>query len=61
MTSLDAVTAWIDNYRAAWSSNDAAQVAALFAEDAAYFPEPFATPWRGRDEIVAKWLDRGES
>ena len=58
MTGLDAVTAWIDNYRAAWSSNDPAQVAALFTEDAAYFPEPFGTPWRGRDEIVAKWLER---
>jgi uncharacterized protein (TIGR02246 family) len=58
MTSLDAVTAWIDDYRAAWSSNDPGRIAGLFAEDAVYFPEPFATPWRGRDEIVARWLDR---
>jgi ketosteroid isomerase-like protein len=58
MTNLDAVTAWIDNYRTAWSTNDPGQIAGLFAEDAAYFPEPFATPWRGRDEIVARWLDR---
>ena len=58
MTSLDAVTAWIENYRAAWTSNDPARIADLFAEDAAYFPEPFATPWRGRDEIVGKWLER---
>ena len=58
MTSLDAVTAWIENYRAAWTSNDPGQVAELFTDDAAYFPEPFATPWRGRDEIVAKWLER---
>jgi ketosteroid isomerase-like protein len=58
MTNLDAVTAWIEKYRAAWTSNDPEQVAGLFAEDAAYFPEPFAPPWRGRDEIVAKWLER---
>jgi len=58
MTDLDAVTAWIDNYQAAWSSNDPERIAGLFAEDAAYFPEPFATPWRGRAEIVEKWLAR---
>jgi ketosteroid isomerase-like protein len=58
MTSLDAVTAWIGNYQAAWTSNDPEQIAGLFAEDAAYFPEPYATPWRGRAEIVKKWLAR---
>lgn len=58
MTNLDAVTAWVDNYRRAWASNDPDEIAGLFAEDAAYFPEPWATPWRGRDAIVAKWLER---
>jgi len=58
MTSLDAVTAWIENYQAAWTSNDAEQIGNLFAEDAAYFPEPFGTPWRGRDQIVEQWLAR---
>jgi ketosteroid isomerase-like protein len=58
MTSLDAVTAWIENYRAAWTSNDAEQIGNLFAEDAAYFPEPFGTPWRGRAQIVERWLAR---
>ncbi|HET6532784.1 MAG TPA: nuclear transport factor 2 family protein [Actinoplanes sp.] len=58
MTSSDAVTTWLGNYRAAWESNDPAQIGDLFTEDATYFPEPFAQPWRGRDEIVARWLDR---
>jgi ketosteroid isomerase-like protein len=58
MTSLDAVTAWIDNYRQAWSTNDPDRIGDLFTADAAYFPEPFSPPWRGRDEIVAKWLQR---
>ena len=58
MTGLDAVTAWIDNYRAAWASNDPAQIGALFTEDAEYFPEPYAPPWRGREQIVERWLDR---
>ena len=48
MTNLDAVTAWITKYQAAWTSNDPEQIAGLFAEDAEYFPEPFAAPWRGR-------------
>jgi uncharacterized protein (TIGR02246 family) len=56
MTNLDAVTAWVRNYRVAWESNDPHHIGGLFAEDAAYFPEPYARPWLGRDEIVAKWL-----
>ncbi len=56
MTSLDAVTAWVGNYRKAWESNDPQDIADLFAEDAAYFTEPFAKPWIGRDKIVTKWL-----
>jgi ketosteroid isomerase-like protein len=58
VTSLDAVTAWIESYQRAWASNDPAEIGDLFAEDAAYFPEPWATPWRGRDDIVAQWLAR---
>jgi uncharacterized protein (TIGR02246 family) len=58
MTSLDAVTAWVQNYRRAWESNDAEHIGGLFAEDAAYFTEPYAKPWLGRDHIVAQWLDR---
>jgi uncharacterized protein (TIGR02246 family) len=57
MTSLDAVTAWVEKYRVAWESNDPDDIGGLFADDAAYFTEPYAKPWLGRDEIVAKWLD----
>jgi uncharacterized protein (TIGR02246 family) len=56
MTSLDAVTAWVENYRKAWESNHPHDIANLFAEDAAYFTEPFAKPWLGRDAIVEGWL-----
>jgi uncharacterized protein (TIGR02246 family) len=56
MTSLDAVTAWVQNYRAAWESNDPEEIGNLFAEDAAYFTEPYAKPWLGRAQIVKKWL-----
>lgn len=57
MTNLDAVTAWVQSYRVAWESNDPHDIGGLFADDAAYFTEPFAKPWVGRDEIVAKWLE----
>jgi uncharacterized protein (TIGR02246 family) len=56
MSSLDAVTAWVANYRKAWESNDPDDIGGLFAEDAAYFTEPFAEPWLGRDKIVENWL-----
>ncbi|MBI2238097.1 MAG: hypothetical protein HYU54_06185 [Actinobacteria bacterium] len=37
-------------------SNDPDEVAALFAEDAAYSYGPFREPNRGRDAIVAEWV-----
>jgi ketosteroid isomerase-like protein len=47
---------WLDGYFAAWISNDAEDVAALFAEDAVYSVGPFADAWKGRDEIVRRWI-----
>jgi ketosteroid isomerase-like protein len=49
---------WIRGYRAAWESNDPVAIGALFAEDAVYYTEPAAEPWRSRAEIVAQWLAR---
>ena len=49
------VAGWMDAYRDAWISNDPSEVAALFTEDAIYAIEPFAEPWRGREEIVRRW------
>jgi ketosteroid isomerase-like protein len=48
---------WVDGYVRAWNSNDPADIGALFTDDAVYFTEPYEAPWRGRDEIVAKWLE----
>ena len=50
---------WLDRYFDAWRSNDPAQVAALFADDARYFVDPFAAPREGRDAIVKAWVDGG--
>ena len=54
----DVVNEWMTAYRAAWESNDPAEVGALFAEDALYYNEPFTEPARGRDAIVARWVER---
>ncbi|HSM38750.1 MAG TPA: nuclear transport factor 2 family protein [Candidatus Limnocylindrales bacterium] len=59
-----AVEAWIQAYRKAWQTDDEADVAALFTEDATYKPYPWrreAIGWQGRDEIVRQWVERGDS
>ena len=52
-----AFQAWLDRYIAAWRSNDPAQVADLFSEDATYRHRPTDTPLHGRAAIVADWTD----
>ncbi len=52
---------WLGRYRAAWTTDDPNQIAALFTEDATYSPRPFSKPWEGREAIVAKWVERGDS
>lgn len=59
MTHAD-VQAWLDRYIAAWRSNEATQIGELFTDDAVYGYRPFDSPEstvRGRDAIVASWLD----
>jgi ketosteroid isomerase-like protein len=48
---------WVADYVAAWESNDPEQIGALFSEDAVYFTNPDSEPRRGRDQIVAGWLE----
>lgn len=52
------VERWVERYIRAWTSNDPAEIADLFTEDARYYTAPHREPWRGRDGIVAGWLDR---
>jgi len=51
----DLLTAWLTAYRKAWESNDPADIAALFTDDAVYYKEPFSEPLRGKDEVIAMW------
>jgi ketosteroid isomerase-like protein len=58
------VERWIEGYQRAWSSDEPAEIAELFTEDATYKPHPWPrdeSGWRGRDEIVARWIERGDS
>jgi hypothetical protein len=52
-----AFQAWLDRYVAAWKSYDAADIGALFSEDAAYRYHPQDEPVVGRAAIVADWLE----
>ena len=56
-----ALEEWVAGYRRAWASDDPSDIAALFTEDATYSPSPFSETWRGRDAIVAEWIQRGDS
>jgi ketosteroid isomerase-like protein len=56
----DVTTRWMQGYLEAWSSNDPDQIRALFTEDAEYFTEPYGTPWRGREGILAGWLETAD-
>jgi uncharacterized protein (TIGR02246 family) len=55
------VERWLAAYRRAWQTDDPRDIAALFTEDAIYAPRPFGQPWNGRDAIVAKWIELGDS
>jgi len=55
----EAVQAWLDAYIHAWETYDAADVEALFTEDAEYRYHPYDEPESGRDTIVWNWLNPG--
>ncbi len=50
-----AFAAWLDGYKAAWETRDAARAGALFTEDASYHEMPFEAPMMGRAAIEAYW------
>lgn len=55
-----AVQDWLDRYVAAWRANQPEPIEALFTEDAVYGYRPWENDdhtIRGRDAIVASWLE----
>lgn len=60
----DDVQDWLDRYVSAWRSNERAQIGELFTEDAVYGYRPWDDDEhtvRGRDAIVASWLDEPDA
>jgi len=53
---LQSVQSWIEAYVDAWHTNEPGRISALFAEGATYAYNPWDTPLRGREAIVADWL-----
>lgn len=51
------VRQWLDDYLTAWTSNAPGDVERLFTPDAEYRFRPYAEPLRGRDAIIAGWLE----
>ena len=63
MTHAD-VQRWLDRYVAAWRSTERAQIEELFTEDAVYGYRPWDSDEhtvRGRDAIVASWLEEPDA
>jgi ketosteroid isomerase-like protein len=54
------VDRWLEEYVAAWASNDRARIGALFADDVEYRYHPYDEPIRGRQAVVEAWLGEGE-
>jgi ketosteroid isomerase-like protein len=52
-----AVIRWLSDYVAAWQSYDPDTIGELFSEDAEYRYHPWDEAVRGRDAIVASWLE----
>ena len=48
---------WMDGYVLAWSTNEAADITALFTEDAVYDTQTADGERDGIDEIVAYWQE----
>ncbi|BDZ47627.1 nuclear transport factor 2 family protein [Naasia aerilata] len=58
MAETPDLTAWLEGYLRAWTSNDEADVRALFTESAEYRYEPWEKPIVGADAIVKSWIER---
>ena len=58
------VQTWLDRYVEAWRANEAGPIEALFTEDAVYSYRPWESDehtLRGRDAIVASWLEEPDA
>jgi len=52
---------WLERYQAAWRSDEPAQIAALFTDDARLFSEAHREPVVGGAAVADWWAEMGES
>jgi len=57
LVTRDDVQRWLDAYVEAWRTYEPAAISALFADDVSYAYQPYREPVRGRDAVVADWLE----
>ncbi len=58
------VQTWLDRYVEAWRANEAGPIEVLFTDDAVYSYRPWDSDehtMRGRDAIVASWLEEPDA
>src|ERR671914_661701 len=58
------IQAWLDRYVEAWRANERERIEELFTEDAVYGYRPWDSDEhtvRGRDAIVASWLEEPDA
>jgi ketosteroid isomerase-like protein len=59
VTTLAALTDWLDRYEQAWRNNDAEQIRGLFTDDAMYRWNPWDDEGaEGSEDIIASWLEQ---
>lgn len=61
MADFTVVAAWLNAYSEAWRTYDPRAIGNLFTDDAAYYFGPYDEPVRGRDAIVANWLEHRDA
>jgi ketosteroid isomerase-like protein len=51
---------WLAAYRHAWTTDEPADIALLFADDVRYFTAPYRPPLKGRDAVTEYWVGEQE-
>jgi hypothetical protein len=60
MADHDRFDDWIERYERAWRTAGSGPLAALFAADASYLPDPYAEQVRGLEAIAVFWEEERE-
>lgn len=61
MITHESVTKWLQDYVDAWKSYDAKAIGVLFSENATYRFNPYSEGVKGREAIVANWVENRDA